>query len=92
MGARDLTSLNTPPQPLPIITSVCAGGDDIVAEAVNFELSRNGQVFMINNRIEGLYELEAQVKRLVPDARVIVAHGQMPPEKTRKGHHRLRQP
>lgn len=85
MGARDLTSLNTPPaNRYPIITSVCAGGDDIVAEAVNFELSRNGQVFMINNRIEGLYELEAQVKRLVPDARVIVAHGQMPPEKLEK--------
>lgn len=85
MGARDLTALNTPPaNRYPIITSVCAGGDDIVAEAVNFELSRNGQVFMINNRIEGLYELEAQVKRLVPDARVIVAHGQMPPEKLEK--------
>lgn len=85
MGARDLTSLNTPPaNRYPIITSVCAGSDDIIAEAVNFELSRNGQVFMINNRIEGLYELEAQVKRLIPDARTIVAHGQMPPEKLEK--------
>ncbi len=85
MGARDLSSINTPPpNRYPIITSVNAGGDDIVAEAVNFELSRNGQVFMINNRIEGLYELESQVKRLVPDARVIVAHGQMPPEKLEK--------
>lgn len=85
MGARDLTSLNTPPaNRYPIITSVNAGGDDIISEAVNFELSRNGQVFMINNRIEGLYELEAQVKRLIPDARTIVAHGQMPPEKLEK--------
>ncbi len=85
MGARDLTSLNTPPaNRYPIITSVCAGSDDIIAEAVNFELSRNGQVFMINNRIEGLYELEAQVKCLIPDARTIVAHGQMPPEKLEK--------
>ena len=85
MGARDLTSLNTPPaNRYPIITSVSAGSDDIIAEAVNFELSRNGQVFMINNRIEGLYELEAQVKRLVPDARTIVAHGQMSPEKLEK--------
>ena len=83
MGARDLTSLNTPPaNRYPIITSVNAGGDDIISEAVNFELSRNGQVF--NNRIEGLYELEAQVKRLIPDARTIVAHGQMPPEKLEK--------
>ncbi len=85
MGARDLSSINTPPpNRYPIITSVNAGGDDIISEAVNFELSRNGQVFMINHRIEGLYELENQVKRLVPDARVIVAHGQMPPEKLEK--------
>ena len=85
MGARDLSAINTPPpNRYPIITSVNAGGDDIIEEAVNFELSRNGQVFMINNRIEGLYDLESQVKRLVPDARVIVAHGQMPPEKLEK--------
>ncbi|MCI8997890.1 MAG: transcription-repair coupling factor [Muribaculaceae bacterium] len=85
MGARDLSAINTPPpNRYPIITSVNAGGDDIIEEAVNFELSRNGQVFMINNRIEGLYELENQVKRLVPDARVIVAHGQMAPDKLEK--------
>lgn len=85
MGARDLSSINTPPpNRYPIITSVNAGGDDIISEAINFELSRNGQVFMINNRIEGLYDLESQVRRLVPDARVIIAHGQMPPEKLEK--------
>ncbi|MCM1139435.1 MAG: transcription-repair coupling factor [Muribaculum sp.] len=85
MGARDLSSINTPPpNRYPIITSVNAGGDDIIEEAINFELSRNGQVFMINNRIEGLYDLESQVKRLVPDARIIVAHGQMPPDKLEK--------
>ena len=84
-GARDLSAINTPPpNRYPIITSVNAGGDDIISEAVNFELSRNGQVFIVNNRIEGLYDLEAQVKRLVPDARVIVGHGQMPPEKLEK--------
>ncbi len=85
MGARDLSAINTPPpNRYPIITSVNAGGDDIIEEAINFELSRNGQVFIINNRIEGLYDLEAQVKRLVPDARVIVGHGQMPPDKLEK--------
>ena len=85
MGARDLSAINTPPpNRYPIITSVNAGGDDIISEAVNFELSRNGQVFIVNNRIEGLYDLEAQIKRLVPDARVIVGHGQMPPEKLEK--------
>lgn len=85
MGARDLSAINTPPpNRYPIVTSVNAGGDDIISEAVNFELSRNGQVFIVNNRIEGLYDLEAQVKRLVPDARVIIGHGQMPPEQLEK--------
>lgn len=85
MGARDLSSITTPPANRhPILTSVNAIGDDIVAEAVNFEMARGGQVFFINNRIEGLYELENMVHRLVPDARTIVAHGQMPPEKLEK--------
>lgn len=82
MGARDLSAITTPPaNRYPILTSVTALTDDIVSEAINFEMSRNGQVFMINNRIEGLNELEAMVRRLVPDARIVVAHGQMPPEK-----------
>lgn len=85
MGARDLSAINTPPlNRYPILTSVNALSDDIVAEAINFELSRNGQVFFINHRIEGLYQLEAMIKRLVPDARVAVAHGQMPPDKLEK--------
>lgn len=85
MGARDLSAITTPPaNRYPIITSVNSLSDDIVTEAINFEMSRNGQVFMINHRIEGLYEIEAMVKRLVPDARTIVAHGQMPPERLEK--------
>lgn len=85
MGARDLSSINTPPpNRYPIVTSVNAGGDEILSEAINFELSRNGQVFVINPRIEGLSELEAQIRRIVPDARVVIAHGQMPPEKLEK--------
>lgn len=82
MGARDLSSITTPPpNRYPILTSVNTLTDDLLAEAVNFEMSRNGQVFIINNRIEGLMQLEQMVKRVVPDARTIVAHGQMPPEK-----------
>lgn len=85
MGARDLSSITTPPaNRYPILTSVNAINDDIMLEAVNFEMSRNGQVFIVNHRIEGLYELEAMINRLVPDARTIVAHGQMPPEKLEK--------
>ncbi len=85
MGARDLSAITTPPaNRYPIMTSVNALNDDILFEAINFEMSRNGQVFIINHRIEGLYDMEAMVKRLVPDARTIVGHGQMPPEKLEK--------
>lgn len=58
--------------------------DEILQEAVNFELSRGGQVFIVNNRIEQLFDLENRVRRLVPDARTIVGHGQMPSEKLEK--------
>jgi transcription-repair coupling factor (superfamily II helicase) len=81
MGARDLSAITTPPaNRYPILTSVNTVNDDIVREAINFEMSRNGQVFIINNRIEGLYDMRAMINRLVPDARVVVGHGQMPPE------------
>lgn len=85
MGARDLSAITTPPPNRhPIATQVLSMTDEILAEAINFELSRGGQVFIINNRIEGLYDLENTVHRLVPDARTVVAHGQMPPEKLEK--------
>lgn len=78
MGARDLSAINTPPPNRhPILTSVTALDDDILREAVNFELSRGGQVFIVNNRIEQLFDLENRVRRLVPDARTVVGHGQM---------------
>ncbi|MDD2962033.1 MAG: transcription-repair coupling factor [Muribaculaceae bacterium] len=82
MGARDLTAITTPPpNRYPILTSVTSLNDDIVTEAINFEMSRNGQVFFVNNRIEQLYELQSMINRLVPDARVVVGHGQMPSDK-----------
>ena len=82
MGARDLSAINTPPANRhPIVTSLNAIDDDVVREAINFELSRNGQVFIVNNRIEPLYNLQHMVQRLVPDARTVVAHGQMPTDK-----------
>ena len=82
MGARDLSAITTPPaNRYPILTSVNALNDDIVEEAINFEMSRNGQVFFVSNRIENLVQLKEMVNRLVPDARVAIGHGQMPPEK-----------
>ena len=85
MGARDLSSLTTPPaNRYPIVTNVDTLSDDLLFEAIGFELARGGQVFIINNRIEGLYRLQNMVSRLVPDARSVVAHGQMPPEALEK--------
>ncbi len=85
MGARDLSAITTPPPNRhPILTSVCTLTDDLLADAINFEMSRGGQVFIIANRIEGLYQLQETVRRLVPDARTVVGHGQMPPEQLEK--------
>lgn len=82
MGARDLSSLNTPPaNRQPIMTTVSMLDDDTLREAVSFELSRNGQVFFVTNRIENLAELETKLRRLVPGVRVVTAHGQMPAER-----------
>ena len=85
MGARDLSALNTPPaNRRPIETNVSSFDDDVIKEAIEFELSRNGQVFFISNRIENLAAIENTIRRLVPGVRVVTAHGQMPPEKVEK--------
>ena len=85
MGARDLSSITTPPpNRYPVQTDVERFNPEIIREAINFEMSRNGQVFFINNRIQNIYEIEALVKREVPDARICVAHGQMEPGELEK--------
>lgn len=85
MGARDLSVIQTPPpNRYPVQTEVHTFSAELIAEAVNFEMSRNGQVFIVNNRISILYDLEALLHKHVPDARVCVGHGQMPPEELEK--------
>jgi transcription-repair coupling factor (superfamily II helicase) len=85
MGARDLSNINTPPpNRYPVQTEVERFNPDIIREAINFEMSRNGQVFLINNRIQNIHEIEELVKREVPDARICVGHGQMEPDKLEK--------
>ncbi|GHT60030.1 transcription-repair-coupling factor [Bacteroidia bacterium] len=80
MGARDLSNISTPPpNRYPIQTEVHRFGGDIIREAINFEMSRNGQIFIINNRISNLKELEDLIHREVPDARIAIGHGQMEP-------------
>ncbi|MDU1891253.1 MAG: transcription-repair coupling factor [Dysgonomonas sp.] len=82
MGARDLSAITTPPpNRYPIQTEVHTFDPNIIREAIEFEMSRNGQVFFINNRIKNIYELEDIIRREVPDARVVVGHGQMDPTK-----------
>ena len=85
MGARDLSVIQTPPpNRYPIQTEVHTFDADIIAEAINFEMSRGGQVYIVNHRISGLYELESVVRRCVPDARIATGHGKMSPEDLEK--------
>ncbi len=85
MGARDLSVITTPPpNRYPIQTEIHVMSSQIVAEAVNFELSRNGQVFFVNNRISDLPSLKAMIERNVPDARVCIGHGRMEPKELEK--------
>jgi transcription-repair coupling factor (superfamily II helicase) len=85
MGARDLSVITTPPpNRFPIQTEVHTFNKDILKEAINFEMSRNGQVFIVNNRVHNLPEMEDLIRRLVPDARICVGHGQMDPQKLEK--------
>jgi transcription-repair coupling factor (superfamily II helicase) len=82
MGARDLSVISTPPpNRYPVQTELIRFDDDIIREAIEFELARNGQVFFVNNRVSNLPELEMHIKRLVPKARIAVGHGQMDSEK-----------
>ena len=85
MGARDLSVIQTPPpNRYPIQTQLCQFNAEVIAEAIGFEMSRSGQVFFVNNRISQLQELADLVRKHVPDCRVAVAHGQMPPEQLEK--------
>ncbi len=81
VGARDLSVIQTPPpNRYPIQTEIHTFGAEIIADAINFELSRNGQVYFVNNRINQLHEIADMIHKYVPDARVAIGHGQMKPE------------
>ncbi|MGN1376404.1 MAG: transcription-repair coupling factor [Prevotella sp.] len=81
MGARDMSIIKTPPpNRYPINTELHTFDKEVIIDAINFELSRNGQVFFVNDRISNLPELAKLITKYIPDARVAIAHGQMPPE------------
>ena len=78
-GIRDLSVIQTPPEErLPIKTFVTADDDDLIREVIQRELQRGGQVFYVYNRVQTIKKAEERVKKLVPQARVLVGHGQMP--------------
>jgi transcription-repair coupling factor (superfamily II helicase) len=78
MAARDLSVIKTPPpNRQPVDTNIIGFSEEVIRDAVSYELQRDGQVYFINNRIENLKDIAGLIQRLVPDARVITAHGQM---------------
>ncbi len=78
MAARDLSVITTPPpNRYPIETNVVGFNEEIIRDAISYEIQRNGQVFFINNRIENIKEIAGMIQRLVPNARVGIGHGQM---------------
>ncbi len=86
LGARDLSVMNTAPQNrYPVQTEVITPDDeDIIQEAIDLEMSRNGQVFIVNNRIEMLDRIANKIQRLCPEARIVTAHGQMQTDEMEK--------
>ncbi|MEZ4996773.1 MAG: transcription-repair coupling factor [Bacteroidales bacterium] len=78
MGARDLSVISTPPpNRMPIITELHGFNEDIIREGIVYEVSRNGQVFFINNRIENIMELKATLLHIIPEIKIAVVHGRM---------------
>ena len=85
VGARDLSVIQTPPpNRYPIQTEIHTFGAEIVTDAINFEMSRNGQVYFVNNRISDLTHIAEMIHKYIPDARIAIGHGQMKPEELEK--------
>jgi len=78
MGARDLSIINTPPpNRMPIVTEIHGFNEEIIKEGIEYEISRNGQVFFIHNRVENIKEVELKIRRICPNVKTAVVHGRM---------------
>jgi transcription-repair coupling factor (superfamily II helicase) len=85
MGARDLSIIATPPpNRQPVVTEIHAFNESLIRDAVSFEIRRGGQVFFVHNRISDIEEVANIILKLVPDARILVAHGQMKGDRLEK--------
>ena len=78
MGARDLSIINTPPpNRMPIVTELYGFNEEIIKEGIEYEVSRNGQVFFIHNRVDNIKQIQAQINRICPNVKTAIVHGQM---------------
>jgi transcription-repair coupling factor (superfamily II helicase) len=78
MGARDLSIINTPPpNRMPIVTELHGFNEEIIKEGIEYEVSRNGQVFFIHNRVENIRQIQAQINRICPNVKTAIVHGKM---------------
>ena len=78
MGARDLSTIATPPpNRQPVETTLSPFNEEVIRDAISYELSRGGQVYFVNNRVKNIQEVAGMITRLVPDARIGIGHGQM---------------
>ena len=85
MEARDMSIMRTPPpNRYPIQTEIAPFSSEVIADAINFEMSRGGQVFFVNDRIAGLAPIAEMIRKYVPDCRIGIGHGQMAPEELEK--------
>ena len=85
MGARDMSIMRTPPpNRYPIHTEIVTFSSEVIKDAINFEMSRNGQVYFVNDRISKLAEIKLLIEKHIPDCRVVIGHGQMKPEELEK--------
>ncbi|MCD4698582.1 MAG: DEAD/DEAH box helicase, partial [Bacteroidales bacterium] len=85
MGARDLSIINTPPpNRYPILTELRSFGEDLIRDAINYEVDRGGQVFFVHNRVQNIEEVAAMIRKFCPDVSIAIGHGQMEGNKLEK--------
>ncbi|RYD47131.1 MAG: transcription-repair coupling factor, partial [Verrucomicrobiaceae bacterium] len=81
MGARDMSTIDTPPpNRVPVSTTVCAYDERVIRDAVRREMKRGGQVFFLHNRVKTIDQMASRIRELVPEARILIGHGQMDKE------------
>ncbi len=85
MGARDLSIINTPPpNRQPVLTELSSFNEELIRDAIMYEVSRRGQVFFVHNRVQNIQEVAGILQRYVPDVKIAIAHGQMDGKKLEK--------